>query len=265
MYPLTISRLIEQIQQQMPPPLEKTSVDSFKCGDPTQPLRGIVITFLATYAVLEQAVSLNANLIITHEPTFFSGRDASDWLESDSTYQAKREFLIKHQLTVWRNHDGIHYRRPDGIFTGMIEKLGWKNRMIPEDHSLIEIPSLTLEQLAHHCKERLGIQKIKIAGNPLQPCETLALLPGASGGKSQIEQLRRKNVDAVICGESPEWETCEYVRDATRLGKRKALIVLGHANSEEAGMEWFANWLRPQVPKEIPITHIPTTDPFQFI
>ena len=41
--------------------------------------------------------------------------------------------------------------------------------------------------------------------------------------------LERGDADLIICGEGPEWETPEYVREANRLGRSCGLIVLGHA------------------------------------
>ncbi len=73
--------------------------------------------------------------------------------------------------------------------------------------------------------------------------------------------LRRDDVEVLLAGESLEWETVEYVRDAIAAGKPKALILLGHVNSEEAGMEYCARWLKAFVP-ETPVEFIPARDPF---
>ena len=51
--------------------------------------------------------------------------------------------------------------------------------------------------------------------------------------------------------------------DAIRLGKHKALIVTGHAASEEAGMEYLAEWLRERIPG-VPIIHIPNRSALGF-
>ena len=56
----------------------------------------------------------------------------------------------------------------------------------------------------------------------------------------------------------------EYARDAVLQGRHKALIVLGHANSEEAGMKWLVEWLAPLVP-DVPIIHVSAGDPFRFL
>ena len=70
-------------------------------------------------------------------------------------------------------------------------------------------------------------------------------------------------VDVLVCGEAPEWQTAEYVRDALACGQNKALIVLGHEPSEEAGMAYLAEWLKPRV-MGIPITHVPAGDPLNY-
>ena len=38
-------------------------------------------------------------------------------------------------------------------------------------------------------------------------------------------------------------------------------ILLGHANSEEAGMEYCARWLKTFIP-EVPVEFLPAGDPF---
>jgi len=65
----------------------------------------------------------------------------------------------------------------------------------------------------------------------------------------------------LIIGEAPEWETIEYMRDASQLGQPKALIILGHAISEEAGMEYCARWMKSFI-KDLPIHFIEAGDPF---
>jgi hypothetical protein len=111
---------------------------------------------------------------------------------------------------------------------------------------------------------KLGIKTVRFTGDPEMPCACVAMRVGASGFRSHLESLQAPGVDVVIVGESAEWETCEYVRDAISAGQRKALIVLGHANSEEAGVRWVTDWIRGVVP-EVPVTHLVTGDPFTFI
>ncbi|MDN5211513.1 hypothetical protein QQ020_05610 [Fulvivirgaceae bacterium BMA12] len=41
---------------------------------------------------------------------------------------------------------------------------------------------------------------------------------------------------------------------------KKGLIIMGHADSEEAGMEYCARWLKGFI-KEVPVTFIPAGNP----
>jgi hypothetical protein len=64
----------------------------------------------------------------------------------------------------------------------------------------------------------------------------------------------------LLVGEVPEWETISYVRDASEQGRHKALVLLGHEVSEEAGMTSTVNDLRTLFPK-LPIVHLPAGQP----
>lgn len=64
----------------------------------------------------------------------------------------------------------------------------------------------------------------------------------------------------LIAGEAAEWETVEYVRDASAQGRHKGLILLGHEVSEEAGMKQCAEDLRALFPG-VPVIHIPADQP----
>jgi putative NIF3 family GTP cyclohydrolase 1 type 2 len=72
--------------------------------------------------------------------------------------------------------------------------------------------------------------------------------------------MRENELDVLIVGESAEWEAVEYARDGLEAGIQKALIVMGHADSEEAGMEHCAEWL-DQFIDEVPVIFVPAGNP----
>lgn len=256
-----VARLIEGEM----PPRKPDTLDTFKSGDENAPVRGIVTTFMATMEVLRKAADSGTNLVITHEPSFYNHLDETAWLETDQVYLAKQKFIRDHGLILWRFHDGWHRIQPDGILVGEERRLGWEPYKVAGEVRVYRLPEQTVRSLAEACKEKVGAASVKVAGNPESLCRTVGLLPGAVGGRAQIQMLMRPDVDVVVCGESPEWETCEYVRDAAAAGLSKAMIVLGHANSEEAGMAYFSEWLRSRIPAHIPVTHHKAGDPFRFI
>ena len=260
----TIQNVVDLIIAAVPEAPQKDSVDTFKCGDPTQEVTGIVTTFTANMNVLRKAVEQGANLIITHEPTFYEHQDRTYWLADDPIYQAKRDFVEQNKLTIWRFHDYWHMHQRDGIITGMVRALGWDSYQQPDNNALFIMPENTLAQLAAMLKEKLVLPTLRIVGEPQQRCERVALLVGAIGGETQIYLFHYFNADVVICGETVEWQTCEYVRDAIALGYNKALVIVGHAKSEEEGMRYLVEWLQPKVP-EIPMTYCAVGDPIRTI
>ena len=267
----TARQVIERIKKNIGVPWSDQTVDTFKAGDPDTPVTGIATTFLATYDVLQRAAVSGKNLIITHEPTFYDHFENAERLGNDPVLAAKRALIEKYKLVVWRFHDHWHKRHPDGILLGMTEKMGltpfrvdtaasW-GKDSPFEWPLYRIPETTVRQLAATMKEKLGANVVRVVGKPDMKVTRVGFTCGAMGSGAQIRVLQSEQVEVLLAGESPEWETTEYVRDAVAEGRRKAVIFLGHRNSEEAGMEYCARWLKTFVP-EVPVEFIPAGDPF---
>ncbi|MCA6074665.1 Nif3-like dinuclear metal center hexameric protein [Fulvivirga sedimenti] len=239
------------------------TVDTLKAGRRDMEVTGVVTTMFATIDVIEKAHSLNANFIIAHEPTFYNHLDDTEWLEQDDVYLYKKELLEKYAMSVWRNHDYVHTLYPDGVQQGVVDRLEWNDYFDPDNRNRYRIPAMTLESLIEHLKKSLGIKTVRYIGNPDQSCSRILLMPGASGGRRQISLTSAEKPDVLICGEISEWETAEYIRDARSKGDSISLIVLGHADSEEPGSAFMAEWMGANFPN-IPVTNIPATNPFSF-
>ncbi|MDQ6664593.1 MAG: Nif3-like dinuclear metal center hexameric protein [Acidobacteriota bacterium] len=259
--PLTARQVIERIQKQVGVPWDNDTVDTFKAGDPDTAVTGVATSFAATMDVLQRASASGKNLIVAHEPTFYNHQDKTAGMENDEVLAAKRAFIEKHHMVVWRFHDHWHRRNPDGILTGTIEALGWEKFRSPQDPRLFIFPETTLGRFAGDTRDRLKIRTLRVVGDPRMKFTKVSLIPGAAGADSQIHALERPEVEVLVVGESREWETVEYVRDAVSEGKRKALILLGHVPSEEAGMKECARWLKTFLPG-VPIEFIPAGEPF---
>lgn len=260
---LTARQVIERIQKNVGVPWQAETVDNFKAGNPDTPVTGIATTMMATYDVLRRAAASEKNLIITHEPTFYNHEDlTSDFeKENDAVLATKQSFIAEHHLVIWRFHDHWHARGSDPIQTGMIRALAWEKFQNPKDNHLFVVPETTLEHLAADIRQRLGIRTLRVVGNPNMRVTKLALNPGYPGFPSERHTLQRDDVQVLVMGEGLEWETIEYGADAAAEGKQKALIILGHIPSEQAGMEDCADWLRTLV-TEVPVDFVPTAEPF---
>lgn len=259
----TARQIIERIQKNVGVPWTTPTVDTFKAGSPDEAVTGIAVTMMATLDVLEHAAAENCNLVITHEPTFYSHLDTLTQLEKqhDAVLAAKQKFIQDHHLVVWRFHDHWHARKPDGILLGMTHALGWEKFQNPENQHLFTLPETKLDTLAGEIKQKLGVRVLRVVGDPQLKVTKAAFLPGAAGPEKQIQFLERDDVEALLIGEVPEWETIEYVADAATEHERKALILIGHIKSEQAGMEECTRWLKTFI-TDVPIHFVPTPEPF---
>jgi putative NIF3 family GTP cyclohydrolase 1 type 2 len=260
---LTARRLIQRIQAHVSAPWRADTVDTFKAGDPDTVVTGIATTMMATYEVLVDAAAGGKNLIITHEPTFYSHRDEIAELEkeNDQVWAQKERFIKEHHLVVWRFHDHWHTQQPDGILAGVVRVLQWQRFQSVSGPQMFILPETTLDQLAVEMRQRLGIDVVRVVGKKEMKVDKVALSPGAGGFAQHRALLQQESVQVLAVGEVPEWETVEYVADAVAQGKQKALILLGHIPSEQPGMEDCAKWLKGFI-KEVPISFVRTSEPF---
>jgi len=243
-------------------PLTET-VDTLKSGHANQLVTGIVTTMFPTIDVIEEAYRRNANFIIAHEPSFYNHSDNKEWVRNNTVLKQKLQLLEKYKMVIWRFHDYCHALKPDAIGYGVAKKANWLPYYKTEQ-IILTIPPFSLKQLVQHLKSSLGIAHVRVIGNPEQKCERIALLPGAWGGQRQVSIAETEKPDVLIVGEVSEWETAEYIRDARLLGAKTSLVILGHAVSEEPGMEWLVEWLQPKL-ASLKITHVASGDPFTWL
>ena len=257
---LTAAEAIARIQKHYAATLPANTVDTIKVGDPSTPVTGIATTFLDTMDVLREADRRGLNLVISHEPTFYNHLDDPAFFADDPVYREKLAFIQQHHMVVFRFHDQMHEVSPDPVAMGLVRALGWQSYMDSGSPWQLTIPPTTLLALSRDVARKLNAPTLRVVGNPSLPITHVALLPGAAGSQKQILALRSDEVDVLLAGEVPEWETVEYVRDASAQGRHKALILLGHAVSEEAGMKQCAEDLRALFPN-VKVQFVPAGQP----
>ncbi len=262
---LTAAEVIDRIVKATGATLPADTVDTIKAGDPETVVTGIATTFTPSMEVLRKAVAAGDNLIVTHEPTFYNHRDDPVLFVDDPVYKEKLAYIHEHHLVIWRFHDTWHLRQPDGIAEGFVARAGWKQYENPgpaaEQGFFFTLPQTTVQGLASDLQRKFHARAVRIVGDPAMKFTKVAYRPGASGEAKQVKALEREDVEVLVAGEASEWETVEYVRDARLQGRRKALILLGHLTSEEAGMDNCATWLKTVLPG-IPVQYIPATEPY---
>jgi len=261
---------------------EESTCDLLIAGNWDAEVSKIATTFMATVDVIRRAAEAGANLIITHEPTWFTGTDKTDWLMEDAVYQAKKALIEQHNIAIWRFHDHMHRAAEDGILRGFEQEMGWEAyRMAPPTTDTLgfgvngkpdgcyEIPETTLRGLCERFKAKLNMQVVQIIGDPEMAVSRVGVLPGGGSlglGSEQMPMryMRLRNADVLVCGDITEWTLPAYVRDASQLGLSRAILVLGHERSEEPGMKHLCAWLADIV-EDTPVIFIDAEEPFTYV
>jgi len=261
--------------------------DNYKCGNPDAVCTGVATALVPTVDVIKEAAKRGCNLLVVHEPTFYSTPDFPGWRakHSNEIYEMKQKLIDDLGITIWRDHDHMHAHQPDCIFTGVEKYLGWdKYKVSLEGGSPLmyafDIPETTVAGLAKELKEKIGINGLRLVGNPEDKIKRVAivghLFPNCFGPDefdsegywreyaTDIMAIMEEGVDAIIPGEVVDWTVLSYVRDAVMLGKTKAVLNIGHFAMEELGMKYSADYIKELVKGEIPVSYIPSGDIYRY-
>ena len=267
----TAQEIVERIRTSLGVEWQTETVDTFKAGDPSTIVTGVVTTSLATIDVMRRALKTGANMIITSGPTFYSradrptppvgrGRAAAAPPSPDPVFAAKNEFIKTNKLVVWRFSDHWRLRTPNPFTTGLIDALEWTRYRAADNPLTITVPPITLERLVADVNRKLNARGgMRIVGNRPMRVRRIGFLPGSVPIQTTLSVLPQ--VDALIAGEIREWESSEYARDTVSEGLPRALILLGRTLSEDPGMKACAQWLETIVP-DVRCRWMPVGDPY---
>ena len=254
---VTAAQVAERIRANAGMPWREKTVDGFKAGTPETAVTGIATTVMATLRVLARAVELRRNLIVTQEPVFYNANDEPGNRASDATYLAKKAYIEKHGLVVFRFTDHWNARQPDPRVAALARALSWEG---PGANGVFTIRETTLSALAAHLRERLQIRGgLRTLGARNMRVRSALLLPGTTDVPGVMARL--KDADVVVAGEPREWEVVPYLLDGREAGANKALLAVGRVVSEEPGMKACAEWLKTLLP-EVSVEAIPVGDPY---
>lgn len=279
---MKITDIIQKLKQYHAPVDEDHTTDVVKFGNPDQECTGVITTVCATVEVIRKAAAAGANLIIVHEPLFYSDQDDQEWLKGNPVYEEKSKLLTEAGIVVWRDHDRLHGGSParnnrkymDLVFYGIMKELGWEKYCVGFDKKplLYQVPETTAGALAAELTAKLGLSGALIVGNPdarIQKvffCEHVTGMNrgGRDADREAILEIENGDFNAMIPFEIIDWTLSAYVRDAAQLGSDKVIIEMGHFNTEEIAMKYMAKWLPELLDFSVPVQFIQAGDSFTY-
>lgn len=272
----TAAEVISQIKTSLGGDWPETGLDGLKAGNPETVVTGVATTAMATLSVLQQAAKAKLNLVLTHEPTFFSARDGvapppapaangrgrgpTGLSPTDPVYVAKKEFIERNNMVVFRLHDHWQASKGKELTVGLADSLGWTKYKVLNEDSLFDIPTATLEDTVAAIRKKLAIRGgLRSVGDRKLRVKRVMLHPGLMSVATMWKNYDK--VDLLIAGEVREWECTFYAFDMMTEGEKRGFITLGRVVSEEPGMRLCASWAKTLL-KNVPAQWISAGDPY---
>ena len=268
-----------KIEKFYPGVVNPATADSIKCGDPMVECTGIATAIYPSIDIIRRAIALGCNFLIVHEPSFYTHPDSTDWLRGKSeVFDAKWKLLEDAGIVIYRDHDHIHNRRPDGIMYGVAKELDWLPYLVNDydwdspDLNLPQfvLPETTVYEIAKHLKQKLQMKAVRVIGN-VNACVSKVsfaahICPSVNEERVKaLEKTFENGTEVLIPGEMWDWSPAAYYRDAGQLGLNKAIIQVGHFSMEELGMKYAAEYIDELLNHSVPIHFLHNGDMYDYV
>ena len=237
--------------------------DTLKYGNPEKEIKRVFVCMHADTSVLQEAAKAGADLVITHEPTFYCNPEIFDG--SNHIAAAKMKILADNDIALYRYHDHPHAMHEDMIDCATVRASGLPGELTGKPWWAVTgfrlSRPMTAKEVALQLEKSLPAKHIRIAGTTDIPGRNIAFACGTPGHTTEL--LLSPDWDFIVTGEICEWAHGEMVKDAALQGRNKAVLVLGHGVSEEAGMRVFADLLQERFP-ELEVIFLPNLPLFSY-
>lgn len=254
--------IISLIEKDYPPryALEWDNV-GLLVGSDEKVIKRIYIAVDATDEVIETAVDMQADMLITHHPLIFGGMKRI----------TNQNFLGKRILKLIQNDISYYAMHTNYDVCGMAElsgeKMGFVNAEVLEVTSDGEIPmgigqiadiktAVTVGACADQVKEAFGLDTVKVFGQLERMVKRIAICPGS--GKSVIGEALKKKADVLITGDIGHHEGIDSVAQGL------SIIDAGHYGVEHIFIEDMKRYLEEKL-KDTEVTGAPVMQPFQVL
>lgn len=241
-------------------PVPEPSVDRVIAGDADTVVRGIAVAWTPTWAALREAEAAGCNVLVAHEPTFFSHLDLDGFEEAagkispaaakamTATRDAKLRWIQEHEMVVIRCHDVLDLM-PGGVADALAKQLGFSEADFLVNEPYYRVVRIAPPMRAADLAQRLatafgalGQPGVAFYGDPERRVEKLGLGTGYACDPFHFVQLGA-DMAVTIDDRIKTWIETEWADDAGF-----PLIVIHHGTSEEWGVRHLHEIIAKQFP-----------------
>ena len=231
-------------------------------GDKEKEIKKILVTVDVTDDVIDQAVRLEADFILSHHPMIFKGVKK---VTADD-YTGRRILkMAQHGICYYASHTNFDVM---GMADAAADELALTNREVLqitfEDEIAKEgfgrigqLPeTMSLADTAQYVKQVFGIDKVKVFGNLSGEIRRVAISPGS--GKSMIGDALQADVDVLITGDIDHHDGLDAVMQGL------SIIDAGHFGIEKIFVPFMEQYLRREV-QSVKVCRARQTCPFEIL
>jgi putative NIF3 family GTP cyclohydrolase 1 type 2 len=257
-------------------PVPEPSVDRIIVGHPEIDVRGIGVVWMPTWAALREAAAHGLNVIVAHEPCFYTHHDLDGFanllapLSSrtrtavTATSHAKRQWIEDNGLAVIRCHDVLD-DMPGGVVDSLAAALGYTaaDYVSQTPHYRVVRLAAPVEareaarQLARQFR-RLGQPGVAFYGDANRLVNSLGLGTGYGNDPWQHHALGAEMAIAID-DRIKSWSEPVWAEDAGY-----PMIVINHGTSEEWGVRCLAEIIAARQPN-VPVRLLPQGCGYRWI
>ena len=230
----------------------------FQVGDREQEIHHIFVAVDATEEIIDEAVSLGADMILTHHPMIFSPLAAI----TTDTFNGRRVIkMIKNGICYMSTHTNYDSCRMADLAA---ERLELKDCQVLEEVAdgigigkVGKLPKeMTLRECALYVKDKFCIPSVKFFGDGEQKVQTAAICPGS--GRSVIGLCHAMGAEVFITGDIDHHTGIDQADDAL------PIIDAGHYGVEHIYIEDMCRILSEKCP-QVKVSRAKIRHPFEVV
>lgn len=216
-------------------------------GRRNKDVKKILISLDATSEVVEQAVHMGADLLLTHHPLLFSPQKR---ICQDDFIGKRIMRLIQNDINYYAMHTNFDVM---GMADAAADELALRNREVLEvtyaDETATEgigrvgkLPQImSLSECAEYVKKVFQIPQVAVYGDLSQTVECMAVLPGS--GKDEISYALHADADVYLTGDISHHAGIDAMEQGL------CIIDAGHFGLEQIFMPYMRDFFQREFPQ----------------
>jgi len=230
-------------------------------GDSNAKINKGLITLDTTDEIIDEAINLDCNLIITFHPFLYKGHEN---LKSEEYVDKVIVKALKNNINIYAIHTNLD-NNPKGVSYQISKKLGLNNIEVmikneeKENIGMGMIGDLEIEKtetdFLNFLKDKMEITNLRhsnLLGNNIK---RIGVLGGS--GSFAIEEALNKNIDCYVTAD------LKY-HDFFKSNNKMLLVDIGHYESEKYTKELILNYLNKKIPKFACVIAKSRTNPVNY-